>query len=133
MSKEIIKNNINKFEFSGAEIGDEIRRKIEDNFRKLIDELISQGAIPKGGSIHINLKNNEIESYFIKDKDGKIIEFADLKGGGTKDYKASIGDEFAKKGIILKDEELKKISQVIFRNELKDEIDGINEITATKN
>ncbi len=132
MSEEIFKNN---FEFSDAEINDEIKIKVKDNFKKLISKLKSQGALPERGSIQIshNPKNGELEFYFIKDKNGEIIEFTDLRKGGTIDYRASIKDKFAQSGIILKAEELKQVSTTIFLNELKDETDRIDESTATKN
>ena len=59
-------------------IGEEIKENIIKN---LTDSLKVRGGIPGGSTIEtkIDFESGKIEHYFIKDKNGKIIKFADLR------------------------------------------------------
>lgn len=76
MSKEIPDNKIDN-----SEISDKIKEKIKNNLLNLDTILKTHKGFPEGIILDadIDLKSGNIKHYFIKDKDGNIIKFADLR------------------------------------------------------
>lgn len=70
-------------------------------------------------------KDNLIEEYFIRDENGKIVEFSDIKG--DKNLYERIKEIFKEKGMVLKDEEVKKITPYYIKENQKDALTDINQ------
>lgn len=69
-------------------------------------------------------KDNLLEEFFIKDKEGKVWEFADIKADENL-YKR-VKEIFKERGIILKDDELKKITPRYVDESQRNALEEIN-------
>ncbi|KKR88810.1 MAG: hypothetical protein UW50_C0001G0114 [Candidatus Wolfebacteria bacterium GW2011_GWA1_44_24] len=77
---------------------------------------------------HYNIKNNkkEIKRFFIKDKEGKVLEFAEFE---NIDFMTpeTIKQVFLNKGIALKKEEIEKMMPKLIKNDLDEMVSEIDE------
>lgn len=102
-------------------------QKNKEDFRKNTITL-PDGRIIEG---YYDLKNGQLKEYLIKDKQGNVLSFADLRN--NKNTSEIIKENLLKKGIVLTDEEVKKILPDIIESSMNAILDKIDENNSIEN
>lgn len=93
------------------------------------EEIVKEDILLPDGKIfeaHYNAVSKKMERFFIKDTDGKLLEFTEFK---NIDFitPEMVKQSFFNKGIALKKEEIERITRKLIKRELDVAIDFIDE------
>ncbi len=81
---------------------------------------------------HYDGEENKLKRFFIKDGDGNLLEFAELKNIDSITPEM-IKQIFFKKGVVLKKEEIERITRKFIKGNLDEMLDLIDENTDIEN
>ncbi|MEK7487708.1 MAG: hypothetical protein AAB598_00065 [Patescibacteria group bacterium] len=96
------------------------------------EKLLTKVVLPDEtiAEVYGNPETNEMEYFFYLDTAGNVLEYTDMRG--SKDKRDTLKKHFEERGFSFTAQELNALTQKLFQGKLNQEIDEIDENTATE-